>query len=500
MNSKELRGLCEAYTAVYDEDLRTELEEQNYQNLIDDLSIEIVENISLTLISKGYTAVDVLEYFANVDDEVIVEDIISLSEGSLIFEDVIDQRYVEEQLTQLDEFLGAALRVGSAAMKAAKYAPKVASLGQRAMSALGGAGKAATRVAQQGTKANAVVRPALGKAVQSVRGVAGGVKSALGGAVSKVKDVTRGVLNKLPGGSQGRLAKAGKFFGKAALGGAGLEAGARGLSALMRNKGTSNTSTKSKPSVDKSKYNASAALGGKTAFQAGGGKAALTAAQKKDPKATAADIQRRGNAALRASAGGDLKKGAALFKAKQEIMSGKTRSSTPPTPPQPSADSSGSTSPKPKPTLPKSPQGLPTGTTKGGASFERRTPTSAELSAAQKARKSSLESGKSKAEAEKAAVQAGVDRGTKLMGGPEGPGTITPPSSSTSTSTKSKPTSTNKATGSKKPGSVYSGFDMFDLVKGHLLDEGYADTEEAAIAIMANMSEEWRDSILYFGR
>jgi hypothetical protein len=38
--------------------------------------------------------------------------------------------------------------------------------------------------------------------------------------------------------------------------------------------------------------------------------------------------------------------------------------------------------------------------------------------------------------------------------------------------------------------------DMFDLVKGHLLDEGYADTEDAALQIMANMSEEWREGIL----
>jgi hypothetical protein len=29
-----------------------------------------------------------------------------------------------------------------------------------------------------------------------------------------------------------------------------------------------------------------------------------------------------------------------------------------------------------------------------------------------------------------------------------------------------------------------------------LLDEGYADTPEAAEAIMVNMSEEWRDSII----
>ena len=40
------------------------------------------------------------------------------------------------------------------------------------------------------------------------------------------------------------------------------------------------------------------------------------------------------------------------------------------------------------------------------------------------------------------------------------------------------------------------GFDVFDVIKGHLLDEGYADSEEAAFTIMANMSEEWKQSIL----
>ena len=38
--------------------------------------------------------------------------------------------------------------------------------------------------------------------------------------------------------------------------------------------------------------------------------------------------------------------------------------------------------------------------------------------------------------------------------------------------------------------------DLFDIVKGHLMSEGYADTEEAALAIMANMSEEWRTEIV----
>lgn len=42
-------------------------------------------------------------------------------------------------------------------------------------------------------------------------------------------------------------------------------------------------------------------------------------------------------------------------------------------------------------------------------------------------------------------------------------------------------------------------FDVFDVIKGHLLDEGYADTEEAAEAIMVNMGEEWRESIVEGG-
>jgi hypothetical protein len=43
---------------------------------------------------------------------------------------------------------------------------------------------------------------------------------------------------------------------------------------------------------------------------------------------------------------------------------------------------------------------------------------------------------------------------------------------------------------------ISAGVDLFDIIKGHLLDEGYADTEEAALTIMANMSEEWKQSIV----
>jgi hypothetical protein len=38
--------------------------------------------------------------------------------------------------------------------------------------------------------------------------------------------------------------------------------------------------------------------------------------------------------------------------------------------------------------------------------------------------------------------------------------------------------------------------DLYDIILSHLLDEGYAETIESAEAIMVNMSEEWKNSIL----
>jgi hypothetical protein len=39
-------------------------------------------------------------------------------------------------------------------------------------------------------------------------------------------------------------------------------------------------------------------------------------------------------------------------------------------------------------------------------------------------------------------------------------------------------------------------YDLYDLILSHLLDEGYAETPEAAEVIMVNMSEEWREEIV----
>jgi hypothetical protein len=39
-------------------------------------------------------------------------------------------------------------------------------------------------------------------------------------------------------------------------------------------------------------------------------------------------------------------------------------------------------------------------------------------------------------------------------------------------------------------------YDFFDYILEHLIAEGYADTNDAALSIMANMSEEWKQSIV----
>jgi len=38
--------------------------------------------------------------------------------------------------------------------------------------------------------------------------------------------------------------------------------------------------------------------------------------------------------------------------------------------------------------------------------------------------------------------------------------------------------------------------DIYDIILSHLLDEGYAETLEAAEVMMVNMSKEWRQSII----
>jgi hypothetical protein len=49
-----------------------------------------------------------------------------------------------------------------------------------------------------------------------------------------------------------------------------------------------------------------------------------------------------------------------------------------------------------------------------------------------------------------------------------------------------------------RKGKQEESFDLYDLILHHLMTEGFAETPEAAIAIMSNMSEAWVDNIVDF--
>jgi len=53
----------------------------------------------------------------------------------------------------------------------------------------------------------------------------------------------------------------------------------------------------------------------------------------------------------------------------------------------------------------------------------------------------------------------------------------------------------NRLTRSDKQG-IKDSYDLYDIILSHLLDEGYAETQEQAEVIMVNMSEDWRDSVV----
>jgi hypothetical protein len=54
----------------------------------------------------------------------------------------------------------------------------------------------------------------------------------------------------------------------------------------------------------------------------------------------------------------------------------------------------------------------------------------------------------------------------------------------------------NRERGEAKRRTQKEEVDIYDIILLHLLDEGYAETPEAAKKIMLNMSEEWRESIV----
>jgi hypothetical protein len=183
-------------------------------------------------------------------------------------------------------------------------------------------------------------------------------------------------------------------------------------------------------------------------------------------------------------------------------------------PPRPAAATA---APKPTPAATAAPKPTPAATAApkpatgmlGKTSFERRTPTSVELKAAQAARAGGEKNPEKVLQAAKASsAPAAGNTLSQTTAAASKPAAFSPTPAATSTpagntlsqttAAASKPAAFSPTPAAKstlkKP--IVSSFDMFDIVKGYLIGEGYADTNESALVIMANMSEEWRQSIV----
>jgi len=177
------------------------------------------------------------------------------------------------------------------------------------------------------------------------------------------------------------------------------------------------------PTPPPDKWYISKALGGTAAFKAGGGLAAL----KADPMLSGREVQIRGMAALRAQ------------------QSGQDRYPSAPVLPPPSSGSGTS-----QPSQSSTPFVDPN-VTASGERFERRTPKTAELKAAQDARYKAILAGLDYDERERRAVTAGIEKAKelKLKGGQQ--------------------------------------MEAFDIVLEYLASEGHVDTLDEALYVMMEM-------------
>jgi len=155
-----------------------------------------------------------------------------------------------------------------------------------------------------------------------------------------------------------------------------------------------------------------------------------------------------------------------------DIRKTQSRTNIPPIKPAASA-----AAPKPAAATPSAKPAMgPTGKPLVGG-IERRTPTSAELKAAQAARAG----GGALAQATAAASK---------------PAAFNPTPTASTPTPAARPVTPAKPTPRQARLNMEMEYDTFDTVLEYLVAEGYADTNEAALAIMANMSEEWRQSIV----
>jgi hypothetical protein len=495
ITSIEIRGMLESYQAVYNDDLREELEEERE---VEWVGVQIIENAAYVLFSQGYDVDDVISYFTEASREVIVEDAISISEGVLLVESVaVSDEYIAEQFELLYE------RVPGLGW--------LASQAGRAANAVKGAVTSVKKSAETYNRAKNIqkirdVKTAVPPGKAKVTTGSGGtpptgtakVTTTGGNAVGrnvfqKAGDFAKKQLMKIPGaGTVAKIAKSpvGKIAGKALP---GLGAAAYGIDAADRaKKGDWGGAALSGLGAVTSAIPGAGLVAGlaPAAIQAGTDALGLTGDKSKKGSAKPTPA---GPPSLKAKQDFAKSKGKYYSSSDQKtyknyndaLAAKNSRRGIKPTATPPPKPPTATPPPKPPTGTPPTKTNTPTATKTAATSPAAAAPRPTATAAAPKpaAAPAAKPAGSAMDQWAKANPRLAQAQQIRKQGGSRAEVNKVLYNKGTAAATST-------------PTVVKAGFDMFDVVKGYLIGEGYADTEEAALAIMINMSEDWILSII----
>ncbi len=456
----------EAYSAVYDLDLREELEEEKE---VQELAFQIIENAAYVLFSQGYGVEDLVDYFSEASEEVITEDFVGFTEGKAYLSEslIVPQQHIEEQFRQLNEISGlvrGAINLGSKIFGAGAGATKASKI----TSDITRATNTGAKVTTSGVNP---AREAISKAIKLPARVTTSGGRVTGNLFQRAVGTAKGALRSAAPALKG-FGAAGKVAGKALP---GVGAALYGIDAADRFKkgdwGGGLLST----------------AGAVTSLVPGAGLVAGLAPLGIQMATDAAGLT------------GDksLKKGAPPTPKPPKTPGApptpkppKTPGAPPtPKPPKtPGAPPTGKTAPTP-PGTPTDKGKFPTATTRGGTQYQVRTPTRAEMEASRQA--GGGEKGV-KAAVELSKMQSSVDKDMQRANSPEELNKLAPPGTALAAEQERRRKAREQ---SQAVNSSYE-YDAYDLVLEYLFQTGQVETVSEAQYIMMEMDSETIGSIV----
>ncbi len=178
------------------------------QELVEQAALEMFVTIATSMIYEGHTTQDVVKFVQEHDNFDIVEVVEKvLYDEETITENTVSEEFINEQLEQLNEVVGALLRFGGALFKGARFAKGAKGLAPiaRIAGSMKGGGTALSRIASQGIGKSSVVRSGLAKTATSLKGLTSKIPSSVKSfAKTAGSGLVGGVVGaKLAGGKKG---------------------------------------------------------------------------------------------------------------------------------------------------------------------------------------------------------------------------------------------------------------------------------------------------------